>query len=287
MVSRIVARVLKYDRHMTLNLELKTKTNIPLELEGVTPEVVRELDIAAIEQLEVFEGNNQAKLGDFFRVEGDPTDQHIRFTNDVSGVHWIGTKMSCGSITIDGNVGRHLGSEMSGGRIDVMGDASDWVGAEMRDGTIHVRGKAGHLVGSAYRGSAVGMRGGTILIDGNAGNEIGHTMRRGMIAVGGSIGDLAGFNMLAGTILVGEGQGIRHGAGMHRGTLVFLSEEAPELIPTFVFGGRQQPLVMTMLNRELAKLGYGRAELLLNEFDLYHGDQLEGGRGEILIRAKK
>ena len=155
----------------------------------------------------------------------------------------------------------------------------------MIDGTIHVRGSAGHLVGAAYRGSTAGMRGGTILVDGDAGNEIGHSLRRGMIAIGGSIGDLAGFNMLAGTILVGTGQGIRHGAGMHRGTLVFLSEERPELLPTFTFGGRQHPLVMRMLSRELQKLGFGKFELLQKEFDLYHGDQIEGGRGEILIRA--
>ena len=270
---------------MTLEIEQTTATSIPLELESITPDAVRELDIAAIEQLEIFEGNNQAKLGDFFRVSGDPTDEEIRFVGDVSGVHWIGTKMSRGRITIEGSVGRHLGSEMQGGHIDVMGDASDWVGAEMKDGTIHIRGRAGHLVGAAYRGSAVGMRGGTIIVDGDAGNEVGHTMRRGMIAIGGSVGDLVGFNMLAGTVLVGAGQGIRHGAGMHRGTLIFLSEEKPEILPTFTHAGKQQPLVMTMLNRELSKLGYGPAGLLLNEFDLYHGDHIEGGRGEILVRA--
>ena len=270
---------------MTLQIEPIKSTSIPLELEGITPEVVRDLDLAAIEQLEIFEGNEKATLGQFFQISGDPSDGEIRFQGDMSGVHWIGTKMSSGHITIEGNVGRHLGSEMSGGRIDVMGDASDWVGAEMKDGQIHVRGRVGHLVGAAYRGSSVGMRGGTILVDGDAGNEVGHTMRRGMIAIGGSAGDLVGFNMLAGTILIGAGQGIRHGAGMTRGTLVFLAEEAPELLPTFVSGGRQQPLVMTMLNRELAELGYVCADQLLNEFDLYHGDQLEGGRGEILVRA--
>ena len=270
---------------MTLQLELVTKTDIPLELEGITPDAVRELDLSSIEKLEVYEGNNKATLADFFKVSGDASDEQFRFTNDVSGVHWIGAKMKSGQITLESNAGRHVGSEMTGGRIDVMGDVSDWVGAEMKDGTIHVRGRAGHLVGAAYRGSPVGMKGGTILIDGDAGNEVGHTMRRGMIAVGGSIGDLSGFNMLAGTILVSEGQGIRHGAGMHRGTLVFLSEDRPELLPTFKFGGRQQPIVMTMLSRELEKIGFAKAELLRNEFDLYHGDMIEGGRGEVLVRA--
>ena len=270
---------------MTLQIELTASTTIPVEVEGITPDVVRDMDLKEIEALEIFEGNNQAALADFFSVSGDPSDEHIRFLGELSGVHWIGTKMQSGQITIEANAGRHVGSEMSGGRIDVMGDVSDWVGAEMKGGMIHVRGRAGHLVGAAYRGSAVGMRGGTILVDGNAGNEVGHTMRRGLIGIGGSIGDLAGFNMLAGTILAGEGQGIRHGAGMHRGTLVFLADEPPELLPTFTYGGRQQPVVMTLLAKELRELGYAKHDLLQNDFDLYHGDQIEGGRGEVLIRT--
>lgn len=270
---------------MPLTVELSAQTSVPLELEGITPCTVRELDVAAIERLEVFEGNHAAKLADFFRVSGDSSDEQIRFVGDLSGVHWIGTKMSSGQITIEGNVGRHVGSEMSGGRIDVLGDASDWLGAEMKGGMIHVRGRAGHLVGSGYRGSPAGMRGGTILVDGDAGNEIGHSLRRGTIAIGGDIGDLAGFNMLAGTIMVGGEVGIRHGAGMKRGTIVFLSEKRPELLPTFTAGGRQQPVIMTMLGREMEKVGFKQATLLQHEFDLYHGDHIEGGRGEILIRA--
>ena len=269
---------------MPLTIELSASAAVPLELEGITPCRVRELDVAAIERLEIFEGNQSACLSDFFKVSGDAGDGHLRFLGDLAGVHWIGTKMSNGQITIEGNVGRHVGSEMSGGRIDVNGDASDWVGAEMKGGLIHVHGAAGHLVGSAYRGSPAGMRGGTILVDGGAGNEIGHSMRRGMIAVGGKIGDLAGFNMLAGTILIGDESGIRHGAGMKRGTLVFLGPR-PELLPTFTAGGRQQPVVMTLLARELEKLGFAKSDLLSHPFDLYHGDHIEGGRGEILVRA--
>lgn len=268
---------------MSLTIELTAKTSIPLELEGITPCRLRELDLPSIQKLEIFEGNERAALGDYFHVSGDPTDQEIRFLGDLRGVHWIGTKMTEGQITIEGSVGRHLGSEMSGGRIDVMGDVSDWLGAELKGGTIHVRGRAGHLVGSAYRGSPSGMRGGTILVDGDAGNEVGHSMRRGMIAIGGNVGDLAGFNMLAGTILVGGEAGIRHGAGMKRGTLIFLGPRPP-LLPTFTPAGRQQPLVLAVLSRELKQIGYQKSDLLNHEFELFHGDHLEGGRGEILLR---
>lgn len=270
---------------MAIDLELTVSSSVPLEVEGVTPDRIRSLSTAEIERLDVFEGNRKAHLADFFRVRGTADDEHLRLQGELSGVHWVGAKMRSGQITIAGNVGRHVGSEMEGGRIEVHGDASDWVGAEMLGGTIHVHGRAGHLIGAAYRGSARGMRGGSIVIDGDAGNEIGHTMRRGLIAIGGSAGDLVGFNMLAGTILVAESVGIRHGAGMRRGTLIFLTDDRPELLPTFVLSGRQQPLVMTLLSKELMGLGYDKAERLLHEFDLYHGDQLEGGRGELLMRV--
>jgi formylmethanofuran dehydrogenase subunit C len=270
---------------MALHLELTRSTSIPLELEGITPDTVRELSTSDIKSLEIFHGNEKAQLADFFRVEGSAEDEEIRFSGDHAGVHWIGTKMKSGRIVAEGPVGRHLGSEMQGGTIEVHGDAGDWVGAELAGGVIHVYGRAGHLVGAAYRGSARGMTGGTIVVDAEAGNEIGHSMRRGLIAIGGAAGDLIGFNMLAGTVVVAGEAGIRHGAGMHRGTLIFLDEKRPELLPTFTHAGRQQPLVMTMLQKELQALGYAPAERLQKDFDLYHGDHIEGGRGEILLRV--
>lgn len=98
---------------MPLTIELTAKTSVPLEVEGITPCRVRELDVAAIERLEIFEGNNAPQLADFFRVSGNADDGEIIFKGELSGVHWIGTKMSSGQITIEGNVGRHVGSEMS------------------------------------------------------------------------------------------------------------------------------------------------------------------------------
>jgi formylmethanofuran dehydrogenase subunit C len=168
----------------------------------------------------------------------------------------------------------------------VLGDASDWVGGEMHGGLIHVRGKAGHLVGSAYRGSAKGMTKGTILIGGAAGNEIGHSMRRGLIAVGGDIGDLAGLNMLAGSIVLFGNSGIRHGAGMKRGTIAFLGPTAPPLLPTFRRACRYRPEVLQLIYRQLRRHEFRIPdELFTCAYDLFNGDFLAGGRGELLIRA--
>jgi formylmethanofuran dehydrogenase subunit C len=271
---------------MPLHLRYKTTTSIPVEVEGITPDAVADKSLAEIEQLEVFQGNHKAPLGEFFELTGDAADREMRWEGDLSGVHWIGAKMTSGRVLVNGDAGRHVGSEMSGGEIVVEGDAGDWVGGEMHGGFIHVRGRAGHLIGAAYRGSARGMTGGTILIDGDAGNEIGHTLRRGLLAVGGNVGDLAGFNMLAGSIFIFGNSGIRHGAGMRRGTIGFFGEEAPPLLPSFRHACRYRPDVLTLVLRQLKKRGLPLADELLEvEVDLYNGDMIEGGRGEILVRA--
>ena len=151
---------------------------------------------------------------------------------------------------------------------------------------IQVRGSAGHLVGAAYRGSQRGMLGGTIVISGSVGNELGHTMRRGLIAVAGDAGDLIGFNMLAGTILVFGRVGIRHGAGMKRGTIGLLGDERPELLSTFRYACQFQPQAMNLVMREVQRFGITvPKEIQLNGYQLFNGDLIEGGRGEILLRA--
>jgi formylmethanofuran dehydrogenase subunit C len=271
---------------MPLRLVLRAKTSVPLEVEGITPDGVRGKSLPEIERLEVLEGNVQSRLADFFTVSGGTGDETHEWEGELSGVHWIGAKMQSGRIMVAGDAGRHIGSEMRGGEIHIQGNAGDWVGGEMRGGLIHVRGGAGHLVGAAYRGSATGMTKGTILIGGDAGHEIGSSMRRGLIAIGGSIGDLAGVNMLAGSIVVMGKSGIRPGAGMKRGTIAFLGTTAPPLLPTFRRACRCRPDVLQLVFRHLRRCDFAvNEELLTSAFDVFNGDFLAGGRGELLIRA--
>jgi len=273
---------------MALTLNYRTETSVPVEIEGFTPDWACDKSLAEIEQLEVFRGKRKVPLAEMFSVTGDAGDKEFHFEGNLSGVHWIGAGMTAGRIYIHGPAGRHVGSEMRGGEVLVDGDAQGWVGAEMRKGLIHVRGNAGHLVGAAYRGSAKGMTGGTILIDGDAGNEIGHTMRRGMIAIGGSAGDMIGFNLIAGTILVFGDCGIRVGAGMRRGTIgMFGAEPAEALLPTFRHAGTFQPQIMRVMLRHALDNGLKIDESLLDEtFDLFHGDLVALGRGEVFIRHR-
>jgi formylmethanofuran dehydrogenase subunit C len=272
---------------MALRLTYYADTSVPVEVHGLTPDWVRDKSLSEIERFEILHGNRTIPLAEMFAVTGNAEDECLDMEGNLSGVHWIGANMSTGRISVHGSAGRHLGSEMLGGEIHVEGDAGGWVGAEMHSGLIHVHGNARHLVGAAYRGSAKGMTGGTIIVDGDAGNEIGLTMRRGMIAIGGSAGDMIGFNMIAGTVLVFGECGIRAGAGMRRGTIGLLGPKPPPLLPSFRYGLTFQPQIMRLMLRDLRAKGLLMDEsLLAAEFDLYHGDLVALGRGEILMRKE-
>ncbi len=218
---------------MSLTLKYRARTSVPVEIEGVVPDRLRDRSLAEIERIEAYQGNQKLPLAELFQISGDPTDARMDFEGDLAGVHYIGYGMADGEIHVHGNAGRHLGGEMTGGQIKVEGSAGDWVGGEMHGGMIHVSGSAGHLIGAAYRGSRRGMTDGSILIGGDVGDEIGAAMRRGTIAVAGCCGDAAGFSMIAGTILIFRSCGIRTGAGMKRGTIGLFGPDPIKLLPTF------------------------------------------------------
>ena len=268
-----------------LKLTYQGETSVPVEIEGLTPGIVRGKSLAEIERFEIFHGNRKLPLAEFFAISGDPADARFEFEGNLAGVHWIGAHMTEGEIHIQGNAGRHVGSEMTGGAIHVHGDAGDWVGGELHGGLIHVRGSAGHLIGSAYRDSKRGMTGGTILIGGSVGNEVGHTMRRGMLAIGGGCGDFVGINMIAGTILVFGECGIRPAAGMRRGTVGLFGPAAPPILSSFRRSCLYEPLVLQLVFRYLRSHEFVVPDELWNaSYRLYHGDNVEIGRGEVLVR---
>lgn len=270
---------------MALRLIYKANTSIPVEIEGLTPDWAGEKSLSEVQRFEIFHGNQKLALGELFDVSGDASDLQFEFEGDLSGVHGVGAGMKAGQIQIAGSVGRHAGSGMRGGEITVDGDASIWLGAEMHGGRIRVRGNADHLVGSAYRGSVKGMTGGTIRIEGNAGNEIGVAMRRGLIAIGGSAGDAVGYSMIAGSIFVFGNCGCRPGAGMRRGTLGLFGPNRPGLLPTFRFESTYQPQFLKVALRTLQDQGFPVDPGLFDaDIDLYHGDLVSVGRGEILFR---
>ena len=259
--------------------------NLPIEVDGITPDRLVSMPLSDIPTLPIHHGNRILELGDLFSVSGDPTDGNVHWQGNLASVHGIGRHMKSGAMSIESNVGRHVGSEMQGGSLTVVGDAGDFAGCEMSGGTIRIHGSAGNLVGAAYRGSPRGMRGGRIFVDGNAGSEIGHSMRRGMIVVAGDSGDAPGYSMLAGTIIINGRSGIRPGAGMRRGTIILNQLDQPELLPTFSLACETRPEIFRILQRDLHSTGFDKFRPIADQpFAIFNGDQLEGGRGEIFTR---
>ena len=129
------------------------------------------------------------------------------------------------------------------------------------------------------------MRGGTIIVDGNAGNEIGLSMQKGVIAIGGPAGDMIGFNIAGGTILVLGNAGIRPGAGMRGGLIALLGPTPSPILPSFRLDRTAQPEKAIALLQELHAKGLKTSDTPLpTEVDIYTGDLIAEGAGEIYVR---
>jgi formylmethanofuran dehydrogenase subunit C len=264
-----------------LNFTSRIADSLPLEVSGLLPSQLAGMSLAQIERLPVLHGNRTSPLAEFFKVHGTPKDGQIRFEGDLASVHHLGEGMNDGKIHVEGSIGRHLGAQMTGGQITVEQDAGDFAGCEMRGGTIRVLGSAGNAVGSAYAGSTHGMRGGSILVHGNVGDESAGCMRRGLLAVGGSAGTFLAADMLAGSVLVFGDCAPRLGTNMRRGTIALFGG-APPLLPTFRPGPRGPSLILRMLLVNLQRRGFPVSNSLLDaEYDVFHGDLLSLGKGEV------
>jgi formylmethanofuran dehydrogenase subunit C len=272
---------------MPLQIANESTDRIGVDWGGVTPESLRGKSLAAVQRTRVVRGNREVELGELFRLAGDAAEMRWELEGDFTAVHRMGAGMSEGEIVVEGSVGRHTGAGMRGGRIEIRGDAGDRLGGEMHGGVIRIHGSAGDHVGAAYPGSRRGMSGGMMLVDGNAGGELGLRMRRGLIAVGGSVGTHLGRRMLAGSIFVFGGCAEHPGASMRRGTIGLFGNNRPTLLPSFRAGYRGPLPVLHLLEKHLHDEGFAvpRLRNLAGVIELFHGDLLEGGRGEILLPA--
>jgi len=262
---------------------------LSIELEGVVPDRLLDLDTAAVAKLPVLADGRPCQLGDLFTIHGDAADGRIECVGDFSRVHRLGGRMRGGEIRVQGPVGRHAGEAMSGGAITITGDAGDWLAAGMTGGEVLVEGNAGDNVAAALPGDDLGVRGGLIAINGDVGCLAGARMRRGLLGIGGSCGEAAAFEMRAGTVLVAGRVGPRPGMGMRRGSLIALSA-VPDVPPTFSVGAAWSPSVLPLLAARLARAGFrataGRpSDAFGGVWQQWHGDLLTGGRGEIFHRC--
>lgn len=272
---------------MPLVLTLRESPSIPLEVDAVRVEVVREQTLDQVRATLIPHGNRQEPLGEFFEVTGSARDdQQVVWAGGCSRVKRIGEKHACGQMLITGDAGMHLGAEMTGGEITVRGHVADWAGAEMRGGRLRIDGNAGNCLGAGYRGATRGMTGGEILVTGSAGDEVGTALRRGLIAVAGSVGHAAGFGMIAGSLMFFGDVGRHCGAGMKRGTIsLFSTTRRAELLPSFHYSCTDRPTFLAVYLRHLKRLDFPLPNDCVDaNYDRYCGDLIELGKGEILVR---
>jgi formylmethanofuran dehydrogenase subunit C len=105
------------------------------------------------------------------------------------------------------------------------------------------------------------------------------------VAVGGSAGAFLAADMLAGSVLVFGNCEPRVGANMRRGTVV-LCGKAPAMLPTFRSGPSSPSLIVRMLLVHLQQSAFPVLENLLDaEYEVFHGDFLSLGKGEILAAS--
>ena len=214
------------------------KPKVWLEAEVIKPEVFAGKDIKAIRELEVFMGNQQVRLKDFFEVSGSvagsPKEVKIVIAGDASRTKRIGQGMGAGEILIKGSAGMYVGARMTGGKIIVEGDADSFAGQQILGGELIIKGNASDYLGSSYRGDWRGMKGGVIVVGGNAGGGCAEFMLGGKIHIKGNCGPFAGMHMKKGLIVIEGNVPGRVGAQMTGGSIV-VNGRIASLLPGFKF----------------------------------------------------
>lgn len=246
---------------------------VGLIADTIRPDVFAGKTISEINSLEVFCGNRRQKLGDFFEISGDTTDdpEDIRIVIDgnASKVKMIGKKMKAGEIVVKGNAGMYAGAYMRGGRVTVEGDADSFAGQKMGGGALIIKGNAGDYLGASYRGDWRGMKGGNIIVEGSAGLETGLFMIGGKITIKGDCGSFAGVHMKKGLIVIEGSTPDRAGGEMTGGSIVVMG--GTEVLPSFRTGKEEKDL----------EIDGGKIK---GTYQTYSGDHAErGAKGALYI----
>lgn len=258
-----------------INLYPAKKFRYPVITECINPDVFQSKKLEEIGKLKIWEGNKKKRLGELFKVEETKTEQQqagttIAIYGDLSEVRRIGAYMTCGNITIRGDVGTHLGEEMKGGKITVHGNVAGWAGSMMKGGTIEIHGNTSDYLAAPYRGSNEGMRGGKLIVYGDVGNEAGAYMRKGLIKIYGNVGQFAGSRMHKGTIYVQKNCEGRVGACMKNGKII-IGGFLESVLPTFTIDSIRK------------RVKIGGDDVAEGPFYRFLGDLAEDGIGKLFV----
>ncbi|MBA2113070.1 formylmethanofuran dehydrogenase subunit C [Bremerella alba] len=271
-----------------MKLRLRHDITVGLDLRGVLPTRLLPMSLDEAAKVAVWEGNHRVQLGELFDVERETRrEDTLRIIGDLAKADHVGADLDGGTLFVQGAVGNHAGQEMRKGSLYIHGHVGNNLAAGMKSGFLKVLGNVGDRVGAPLPGENRGMAGGNIFILGSAGNEVGNRMRRGTIAITNDCGDYLGYEMLAGTIFVGGTAGTSVGLMMRRGTIILHGNQRGDLMPGFVHACRFKPAMMQPLARSFAQQEVPEVARLISQadYDLFHGDLAQMGRGELLLPA--
>jgi formylmethanofuran dehydrogenase subunit C len=264
-----------------VTLTLRAPVEERVELEGVTPDRLADLDERDIAALPVWVGRRQAALGDLFDVRGGRSAR-VRVGGDLARVDGLAAGTSGGEMIVEGAVGHRLAAGMRGGWVDVRGNAGDEAGLAMSGGALRIVGDAGDRLGSANAGASKGMSGGELIVNGSAGRDAAARVRRGLVVVTGDVGSDPARAMIAGTLVAFGRVAAVAGRGSKRGSLVAFGDiDVPE---TYRYACTYQPAYVRLLLTYLRRR-YGLSvedEALNGRFRRFCGDAADVGKGEIL-----
>ncbi|HUD72591.1 MAG TPA: formylmethanofuran dehydrogenase subunit C [Dongiaceae bacterium] len=255
---------------MSLRLALRAgalPAGARVDAAGLAPEHLAAIDPAAAARATVPTTAGDAAIGDLFtltRTAGP--DAALELEGDLGRFDRLGSGMTRGRLTVEGNAGHRAGEGMRGGILLICGDAGDEAGAPLP-------------------GAPEGQAGGVLIVRGRAGACAGYRMRRGFMALGGA-GDAAGAALIAGTMLLLSAPGAGTGAMMRRGTIVVLGPFQPG--PMFARSGRTVAPWLGPYVDAMAAAGLGApVDPATATFVRYRGDLADGALGEILVREER
>lgn len=271
-----------------MRLRLRHDITVGLDLRGVLPSRLLPMSPEEAAKVTVWEGNQRVELGELFDIEIETRrEETLRIIGNLAKADNVGAGLDGGTLFVQGSVGNHAGQEIRSGSLYIHGHVGNNLAEGMKAGFLKVLGNVGDRVGAPLPGENRGMAGGSVFILGSAGNEVGHRMRRGTIAITNNCGDYAGYEMLAGTIFVGGKAGANAGLMMRRGTIILQGNQQSDLTSGFVHSCRFRPAMIPLLAKDFARQEVPEVARLISsrDYDLYHGDLVQMGRGEILLPA--
>ena len=251
-----------------------------VDARSLLPEKYPGAGVSELAGLPLTIGNRSYRWDDLFDIEGDTA--HIWRLPGCENYLYLGARMSCGTLIVEGHAGDYAGLQMRGGLLQAEG-AGHRVGANLQGGLIHIHGHVGMEAGGPAPDSMDGMVDGEILVDGNAGPRAGFRLRRGLLSVH-QAEEEAGYDLQAGTLVIQQGPLRFPGLNMRRGTILLLdSQTNPDWLPYFQAEACFEPVIVRMILGRLVQLHYAvPRDAIHGTYQLYSGDHLVTGQGEIL-----